>query len=175
MNPWRSPTDCEKQENWELLSEPCFLLQILNVEPHVHWYNYIGHIIISYITTGHVQIIRTYHTMGQNGTEPYRTPLRHCATAPLRLSVSCGSRRALCVCDNELPNRVKLATDEELPKEAKSWLWWADNLTQKMQSDKSIQIWQSGYLVVFQVKVSGPLRIRAGKALIWSYRPRNDI
>jgi len=64
--------------------------------------------------------------MGQNGTERHRTAPnrteRRCATAPLRLSVSCGSRRALCVCDNELPNRVKLATDEELPKEAKSWL-----------------------------------------------------
>ena len=55
-----------------------------------------------------------------NGTEPHRTAPN--AAAPLRLSVSCGSRRALCVCDNELPNRVKLATDEELPKEAKSWL-----------------------------------------------------
>ena len=68
--------------------------------------------------TGHVQIIRNYHPEGR---------------------VCCGPRRALCVCDNELPNRVKLATDEELPREAKSWwcklkLRIADNLTQKEQT-----------------------------------------
>ena len=54
-----------------------------------------------------------------NGTEPHRTPLRHCATASVR---QLRLPTCTCVCDNELPNRVKLATDEELPKEAKSWL-----------------------------------------------------